>query len=186
LQGQLAPSIDSIVNALFILTVPILKRKFEPVKVIEIIRLIMSLPLAAHLPQAEQREHRGEELSSDQSNLPVEEPAHGLDTCDSIEKLDSPPSADESETPARETEPSTQNANDATNTSGVVKNKPHSVFNHNEKRLIILCAGICSFFSPVSGSIYLPALDAIAGDLHVSYSLITLSVTTYMASHLSY
>ena len=60
--------------------------------------------------------------------------------------------------------------------------KPYSIFTHNEKRIIVLCAGLCAFFSPISSAIYFPSLDAIAKDLHVSYSLVNLSITTYMAS----
>lgn len=63
-----------------------------------------------------------------------------------------------------------------------VDDKPYSVFTHNEKRIVVFCAGLCAFFSPVSSSIYFPSLDAIATDLHVSYSLVNLTITTYMAS----
>ncbi|KUJ07532.1 MFS multidrug transporter-like protein [Mollisia scopiformis] len=58
--------------------------------------------------------------------------------------------------------------------------KPYSVFTHNEKKIIVICAGLCQFFSPISGQIYFPSLDAIAHDLHVSYSLVNLSITTYL------
>ena len=60
--------------------------------------------------------------------------------------------------------------------------KPYSVFTHNEKRMIILCAGLAQFFSPISGQIYFPSLDAIAADLHVSNSLVNLTITTYLVS----
>jgi hypothetical protein len=62
--------------------------------------------------------------------------------------------------------------------------KPYSVFTHNEKRIIILCAGLSQFFSPISGQIYFPSLDAIAADLHVSDSLVNLTITTYLVSAL--
>lgn len=58
--------------------------------------------------------------------------------------------------------------------------KQYSVFTKNEKKLIVLCAGFCSFFSPISGQIYFPSLDAIATDLRVSYTLVNLTITTYM------
>jgi hypothetical protein len=58
--------------------------------------------------------------------------------------------------------------------------KPYSVFTHNEKRIIILCAGLSQFFSPISGQIYFPSLDAIAADLHVSNSQVNLTITTYL------
>ena len=63
-----------------------------------------------------------------------------------------------------------------------VDGKPYSVFTHNEKRIIVLLAGLCSFFSPISSSIYFPSLDAISKDLHVSFSLVNLTITTYMVS----
>jgi hypothetical protein len=31
--------------------------------------------------------------------------------------------------------------------------KPFSVFTHNEKRIIVICAGLCAFFSPSKQSI---------------------------------
>ncbi|KAL9105962.1 MAG: hypothetical protein Q9227_008955 [Pyrenula ochraceoflavens] len=58
--------------------------------------------------------------------------------------------------------------------------KPYSMFNHNEKRIIILCAGASQFFSPISGQIYFPSLDAISADLKVSNTLVNLTVTVYL------
>lgn len=58
--------------------------------------------------------------------------------------------------------------------------EPYSVFNHNEKRIIVICAGVCAFFSPISGQIYFPSLDTIAKDLHVSDSLVNLTITVYL------
>lgn len=66
-----------------------------------------------------------------------------------------------------------------------VDTKPYSVFTHNEKRLIIFCAGVCSFLSPISAQIYFPALNQIAADLHVSYDLVNLTITTYLVSMIS-
>nr|POE99460.1 mfs antiporter qdr2 [Quercus suber] len=61
-----------------------------------------------------------------------------------------------------------------------VGDKPYSIFTPNEKRIIVLLAGICSFFSPISGQIYFPSLDAISADLHVSSSLVNLTITMYL------
>ena len=63
-----------------------------------------------------------------------------------------------------------------------VDDKPYSVFTHNEKRIIVICAGLCQFFSPISGQIYFPSLTTIAEDLHVSYSLVNLTITAYLVS----
>jgi hypothetical protein len=60
--------------------------------------------------------------------------------------------------------------------------RPYSIFTHNEKRIIVLCAGFCAFFSPASGQIYFPALNEISADLHVSHDLINLTITSYLVS----
>lgn len=56
----------------------------------------------------------------------------------------------------------------------------HSVFSKNQKLFIIFMASWAGFFSPVSGQIYFPALNPLAQDLHVSNSLINLTLTSYM------
>lgn len=58
----------------------------------------------------------------------------------------------------------------------------YSVFTVKQKRLIVLAASLAGFFSPLSGSIYYPALDTIALDLGISSAKVTLTVTTYMVS----
>ena len=77
-----------------------------------------------------------------------------------------------------------KNEDDASNVNPVynVDDKPYSVFTHNEKRIIILCTGLSQFFSPISSQIYFPSLDAIASDLHVSSSLVNLTITVYLVS----
>ncbi len=45
-------------------------------------------------------------------------------------------------------------------------------------------ASWAGFFSPVSGQIYFPALNPLARDLHVSASLINLTLTSYMVRKL--
>ncbi|RMZ91768.1 hypothetical protein DV736_g1022, partial [Chaetothyriales sp. CBS 134916] len=56
----------------------------------------------------------------------------------------------------------------------------YSVFTPNQKRFIIVMASFAGFFSPVSGQIYFPALNDLARDLHVSNTLINLTLTSYM------
>jgi uncharacterized membrane protein (DUF2068 family) len=55
-----------------------------------------------------------------------------------------------------------------------------SVFTTNEKRAIVLMGSLAGFFSPLSSSIYFPALDTIASSLKVSITQINLTVTTYL------
>ena len=56
----------------------------------------------------------------------------------------------------------------------------HSVFTTNQKRFIVFMSSWAGFFSPVSGNIYFPALNSLARDLHVSNSIINLTLTSYM------
>lgn len=57
---------------------------------------------------------------------------------------------------------------------------PHSVFTHRQKLQITILVSLASVFSPMSATIYTPALPTIAQDLGVSVSLVNLSVTSYM------
>jgi hypothetical protein len=58
-----------------------------------------------------------------------------------------------------------------------VSDEPHSIYTTPQKRIIILTASVAAFFSPLSANIYLPALNTLAHDLHVSNTLITLTVS---------
>lgn len=62
----------------------------------------------------------------------------------------------------------------------ITEQKNYSSFTTNQKRLIIFTASVGSLFSPLTANIYLPALNTLASDLHVSSSAINLTVTTYM------
>jgi hypothetical protein len=86
--------------------------------------------------------------------------------------------------PSQEEQADEKNEDDAGNVNPEyhMDDKPYSVFTHNEKKIIIFFAGLTQFFSPISGQIYFPSLDAIAADLHVSNSLVNLTITTYLVS----
>ena len=56
----------------------------------------------------------------------------------------------------------------------------YSSFTLWEKRAIVLAASVGAFFSPLSAQIYLPALNVISSELHVSATQVNLTVTTYM------
>ncbi|KAJ5021192.1 major facilitator superfamily domain-containing protein [Bipolaris maydis] len=62
------------------------------------------------------------------------------------------------------------------------QSKPFSIFTHRQKLGIVMASAAAAFFSPLTASVYLPALPAIAKDFGVSYSAINLTVTTYMVS----
>lgn len=55
----------------------------------------------------------------------------------------------------------------------------YSVIPKKQKVIIILLVSVSGLLSPLTGSIYLPALNKIAEDLNVTTSLVNLSITTY-------
>lgn len=62
------------------------------------------------------------------------------------------------------------------------QSRPFSIFTHRQKLGIVMASATAAFFSPLTASVYLPALPAIAKEFKVSYSAINLTVTTYMVS----
>ena len=59
---------------------------------------------------------------------------------------------------------------------------PYSIFKPWQKKVIVFSASLGAVFSPMSTTIYLPALNSIASDLHVSNTKINLTVTTFLVS----
>ncbi len=57
---------------------------------------------------------------------------------------------------------------------------PYSAFTKAQKIAITLTVSFLAIISPLSGQIYLPALDPLSKDLGVSISLINLTITTFM------
>jgi len=56
----------------------------------------------------------------------------------------------------------------------------YSIYSTGQKRLIVLGASMGALISPLTGQIYLPALNAIASDLSITPSQVNLTITTYM------
>jgi hypothetical protein len=56
----------------------------------------------------------------------------------------------------------------------------YSVLPDGEKAFVIMTGSFAALISPLSSSIYLPALDSLAKDMEVSVSLINLTITTYL------
>ena len=57
---------------------------------------------------------------------------------------------------------------------------PYSIFTNRQKVSITLLVSFLALISPLSGQIYLPALDPISESLNVSINLINLTITTFM------
>lgn len=62
----------------------------------------------------------------------------------------------------------------------VASDVAYSVFTVPQKKAIVLTVALGAAFSPISTTIYLPGLNQIASDLHVSISKINLTVTTFL------
>ncbi|KAJ5583996.1 uncharacterized protein N7459_003796 [Penicillium hispanicum] len=65
-------------------------------------------------------------------------------------------------------------------TSTVQCDAPYSVLPHGEKAFVIVAGSFAALISPLSSSIYLPALTSLAREMDVSVSLINLTITTYL------
>lgn len=65
---------------------------------------------------------------------------------------------------------------------GALLETPYSAFTEREKKATILLVSWLALVSPLSASIYFPALDDIASSLHVSIAQINLTITTYQVS----
>jgi hypothetical protein len=57
---------------------------------------------------------------------------------------------------------------------------PHTILTEKQKIFTVILASFAAFISPVSSSIYYPALNSLACDLHVTVSTINLTITVYM------
>ncbi len=72
-------------------------------------------------------------------------------------------------------------ATDATVVSAMNSSREvYTIHGKKQKRFIIAMASLGAFFSPLSGNIYYPALNSMATSVHVSGSLINLTITSYM------
>ncbi|KAJ6075722.1 hypothetical protein N7499_007703 [Penicillium canescens] len=57
---------------------------------------------------------------------------------------------------------------------------PYSILPNGGKAFVIVAGSFAALISPLSSSIYLPALDSLSRDMNVSVSLINLTITTYL------
>jgi hypothetical protein len=56
----------------------------------------------------------------------------------------------------------------------------HSIFSKQQRVVYVYVASLAAFASPVSSSIYFPAMLMLARDLNTSLLNINLSITTYL------
>ncbi|KAF2878445.1 major facilitator superfamily domain-containing protein [Massariosphaeria phaeospora] len=57
---------------------------------------------------------------------------------------------------------------------------PHTIFSLNEIRFMVFILTFAAIFSPISSTIYYPALGSVAEELQVSDTLVNLTITTFM------
>lgn len=97
------------------------------------------------------------------------------ESVDSLEIADSPPGD-----PQKSYVSQTSAEPDTEKSQPVVSTEDYTVFTVNQRRMIIVVCSFASWFSPMTGSIYTPAIDKIGNILHVSPTQINLTVTTYL------
>ena len=61
-----------------------------------------------------------------------------------------------------------------------ISGPPYTIFSRKAKTFILVSVSISSLISPFGATTFYPALNVLAKDLHVTPSLINLSLTTYM------
>lgn len=81
---------------------------------------------------------------------------------------------------ARSEEPDIEPKVERPSRADAIATEDYSVFTVGQKRGIIFAGSFASWFSPMTGSIYFPALDRIASDLQVPDSAMSITVTTYL------
>lgn len=64
--------------------------------------------------------------------------------------------------------------------------QPFSIFSEFEKRLYAWSASLAAFSAPVSSTIYYPALNLLAEDLHTTPTKINLTITTFLVRPLTH
>lgn len=94
--------------------------------------------------------------------------------------MGTPPVSDVNAMASNDVETARDASSHAGNHSGDIADVDYSVFTISQRRYIVFMASWAGFFSPVSSQIYFPALNTLAQDLHVSNSLINLTLTSYM------
>ncbi|VUC30109.1 unnamed protein product [Clonostachys rosea] len=57
---------------------------------------------------------------------------------------------------------------------------PYHIFSRRQKWNLVFLVSLAGSFSPLSSNIYFPAVDSIASELHISASLVALTITVYM------
>ena len=116
------------------------------------------------------------ELGSSQSY--DSEPGSPVDKAKDDRNFDQPQADDVSETRPVEDMDEKQ---DLEAVQPVPSGRPaHSAFPKRKKQFIVFMAAFAGFFSPLTANIYFPALNTLSNELHVSNSLINLTLTTYM------
>lgn len=78
------------------------------------------------------------------------------------------------------TEPAEEDLEAKREEAAAAAEAPWSVFPSKEKAFVIIVGSFAALISPLSSSIYLPALNSLAHDMDVSVSLINLTITTYL------
>lgn len=128
---------------------------------------------------------RIEDIHYTQHNRPQSDPPRSGPTMATDEEA-APAAGNSEPTPTVPSEPTspTPTATENHGAAANVEEEAYSTFTVRQKRWIIGMASVAGFFSPLSSSIYFPALTTIAHDLHVTSARVNLTVTTYLVRNL--
>ena len=87
-------------------------------------------------------------------------------------------------TPVQDQELHASAKTEAANNAPAAIEGSFSIYSVKQKRWIIIAASFAGLFSPLSSSIYFPALSTVAHDLKVTSAKVNLTVTTFLVSRL--
>ncbi len=85
-------------------------------------------------------------------------------------------------TDSESTTASPEDTKDEAQTPAEAPEPLYSIFTRRQKIATTLLVSFLAIISPLSGQIYLPALESLATSLDVSVSYINLTITTFMVS----
>lgn len=85
-----------------------------------------------------------------------------------------------------EASPQTQEPEISLTQQNLQDEAPHTILTERQKIFTIIIASFAAFISPVSASIYYPALNSLAEDLHVTVSTINLTSMNFLSKSLPF
>ncbi|OGM40596.1 putative MFS transporter [Aspergillus bombycis] len=106
--------------------------------------------------------------------------SHGNQPMNEMEDIDSAETKPRAEDQIEETNMNNSELYPVQKETDAKDDAPYCSLSERRKISVMLIASFSGIISPISASIYYPALPSLANDMHVSISLINLTITTYL------